>query len=1341
MRFEINAARNALGNDPFRDLDAIDNGLLYWVNELGDIEKEQAMNMAFVNAFEQPFSPPVSQIEGPIEEFQFIEPRTFITAGLSPFFRETAADYQEQKRRRDRNAALNERRNRERLIEAPIDEGAERRYEFLLRLNAISPVGNQFMDVVEGAPRINGMIEMTPEIDAMINVTPYRDLLGRCFVSTQPGVPELDTLVDLTNESLFDIMEAMRFFCFYEVQIVQENLRGRLYSKFVWTQLVSSLFDPAQIQDEPNRNFDFWLQTVLTNYQANPWMRDTPVIRNFISMLGLDMQTTDNANRQIEIGTFSFIVRFVFRFVRNGLAWDNMRESFFRNPLGSILYNFNIGVIEEIMWYNGLVELFRHNVEGECMIYFLFQRSFVRTEQDGDHSILVEHVIPGRLLNVSWRTDQGYEVPEGLDDFALFVKKWLLKINAGAGAGDWNSKWDFVMVRPAFSFTDQFDQVISKEVGYFRVEVEFILHHGFDIDEIARVIADSFWHAYRTVLGLHQEQYGEDYNADDPLATHRPSLAGMVLHLDPVHAQNAGTFLHLRQVLAANPAVFCRKSLGKFKKYSCFSQLTDRLCLFETWHQMINYEKWDGEWKNKTCDLKRKIIYADFLEACPVLQSVCVQGDINKFIEYCELKLPFRFNWFIWEIAGSNTDWTQSRKFTLVFKDAHVILCLTKSISKEVMTKWYKTQKIQKPKPGVRYQLRPKEAAFEIDREKQIDYAWDVETCRDAEGKMIPYCLCIANIHKEEVYSFKGLQCIQDFLKWIALRADFDHKNKKSRKNKPTRIVLWGFNTHRFDCMFLLPHLIALFPQVDLLGTMTKVRKLTVGTNIEFFDLWCCAPYGKLADIVKSWLPNTTYIKGEIPHHQITVENWEQWLPEVEPYCENDCIILGACVRKWLEYNANIKTNPYVMSVSQWALDWFRMKYLKEDIEGLKFGDYKRIKDTYSGGICLHIMKELKEGNCYDSNSCYPWAMTQDVPYEHLGYRYVQEEANENNFDQIEDCWIYYTCDYEWKESFQFPFFIERGKDGCVMFYSKKPNNEPVGIWGESLKFALKHKLLKKPILITGFDAFKFKPVFKEFVEAEYALRLIAKAEGRTFDEQLHKGRLNNLYGKFAQMLQYLSKWMGTEEFVYQLKMYKDTNWIKNMHTPARGVWNVEYDSIDYQNSVGGLIFIPSKITDRCRLAWVKVAMAATELGLPVAYGDTDSLHIEGTLPETHEIYDKLELPNPLLSETKLGCFKIEYAFTKAIYCAKKVYILEMKPNKKNMKYVIKMKGVPIHLLQSDPDIWKKFENMKDTGKFDVEIPEMWHRKPGYVQIKSLTKHLLVEPKRNFIDNRNSRPL
>lgn len=43
---------------------------------------------------------------------------------------------------------------------------------------------------------------------------------------------------------------------------------------------------------------------------------------------------------------------------------------------------------------------------------------------------------------------------------------------------------------------------------------------------------------------------------------------------------------------------------------------------------------------------------------------------------------------------------------------------------------------------------------------------------------------------------------------------------------KITKHYLWGFNTHRFDEMFILGELLRCFPDVTLLGSLTKVRKL-----------------------------------------------------------------------------------------------------------------------------------------------------------------------------------------------------------------------------------------------------------------------------------------------------------------------------------------------------------------------------------------------------------------------------------------------------------------------------------------------------------------------------------
>jgi hypothetical protein len=1096
---------------------------------------------------------------------------------------------------------------------------------------------------------------------------------------------------NMGNNQVMNIVSAMRFYCYYEFF----EIPGTMHENSVWRRFVYDTYINPNTPD-------------LADYDA--WMRQARGVLqpgDFIPLSDSDL------------GTLAYIINFMQFDVT--LAERPEWDAAVRLETDGHLF------WPRVRAYINLNAVLRENMGDEMFVYFLLQYPFGKTAVeinvgDAERPLLVHtQVVPNLMMKLEWNLGDvlgtsGYVVAERL------LERMLRSIMVANE--DISTNWLFTFKRRVYTDVDG----LLHDEAFFTVPIhDIVVNANLNFNLEAQQILIDVYNQLTIMMGNNAERYQEDEEAGGD-ATTSPSIVSILVTIR-THVRFQQQLL---QTLRNRPRVFCRKSLGGLREYAKFSQCTDRLCLYEVYHQMTQDY---GGLVTRPMDERRKAIYEDFLLADQELQKICVSGDFTAFIAYCRMK-DMKFNFVVWENSSPNPDWDIRVRDTVVLKDAHAILCDTKSISKKVMTMW-KNAVSKRNKANVPfYELKIK--APVTTTIKAIHYSWDIECCRQVDSTaLVPYLICVTNVQDEkDRFVFPGLGCELEFVKWVKSLADFDTKNKKGHSKGKPAIYFWGFNTHRFDLMFMLPLMFRLCPDVALTGSLTKVRQLKIGQNIEFLDLWCACPYGSLSSMVKSWL-GTEYQKGELDHKSIDTLNYTDYLNEALPYCINDCVITGKLIQRWLEYNETKQMNPFVMSVSQWSMDWFRTFYLKKNLKGLHKRDYNRIKATYSGGICLHVMKRIKKGNAYDSNSCYPWSMTFDVPTEHLGYSASDLVLKHEDHEQIVDCWIYYINDYEWVDGFLFPYFIERDDDGGVMFYKKKPNPVAVGIWGESLRFALRMKLLKEPIKVLGIDKFNAEPIFKEFVENEYKQRLQMKKEKNVFMDQMHKGRLNNTYGKLAQMLHNKNVWCGDEQALYLLKTYQASTYIHSVKNPTPGVWNIEFDDLDYGNSIGGFVHIASKITDRCRLAWVKVAMASIALGMNVAYGDTDSVHVEGELPVSHPYYDCLELPNPLLDETKLGCFKVEYAFEEAIYCAKKVYILK----KADGSHIMRMKGVPKKVLEKDPDIWNKYVQMSETGRMEVDIPEFFYRHAGFVEVKDLHKTLTVRNKRLFLDCGLSLPL
>jgi hypothetical protein len=225
--------------------------------------------------------------------------------------------------------------------------------------------------------------------------------------------------------------------------------------------------------------------------------------------------------------------------------------------------------------------------------------------------------------------------------------------------------------------------------------------------------------------------------------------------------------------------------------------------------------------------------------------------------------------------------------------------------------------------------------------------------------------------------------------------------------------------------------------------------------------------------------------------------------------------------------------------------------------------------------------------------------------------------------------------------------------------------------WNEIIK----HGGTVKPSVGYVYTNETMQPIFKDFVDTLYALRMSYKDSGNLAMVLIIKLLMNNLYGKFGE------KPVGD-----RLALMDDAEVITLMHQGQEdGITKVTHCPDVAENCY--IITEPRKvrhtfpsiaafITAGGRLALLEVA---NTYGVEVVYMDTDSIHTRG------------EFPASLTSETELGKFKCESLNhpdgVVEVIAARKAYI-----NVTEQK--TKCKGIPTKAFEDYklPDVIKAIE-------------------------------------------------
>jgi hypothetical protein len=396
-------------------------------------------------------------------------------------------------------------------------------------------------------------------------------------------------------------------------------------------------------------------------------------------------------------------------------------------------------------------------------------------------------------------------------------------------------------------------------------------------------------------------------------------------------------------------------------------------------------------------------------------------------------------------------------------------------------------------------------------------------------------------------------------------------------------------------------------------------------------------------------------------------------------------------------------------TISSIAFKIFRSNYLENSkLPIIKGNAHKEMRNAFYGGIVEVFKNEGSNLKLYDVTSLYPFAILNDMP---TGDMLFSTDSNINNYFGI----VYVEVD-------------TTGLDSKYLNYPLLPHKidgrlyNPLGSWtgwylSEEIKLAISVGYSIKVLCWYKFD--KTPSIFNTFINKYFGIK--AGLSLINMERATAKMILNSLFGRLgmkplqdnieivesSKALEILSKFNVKEQY----NLTDSLEYLRYENNPITGFLEL-YGKDEYLNfmldcdskSVTVNQSLPSAIaiTAYARMYMFNIIYRLIDLGIEVFYMDTDSLVVNGNLPED------------LVGKT-LGLFKLEHEINHGYFIYPKLYALKLT----NGKTVVKAKGIGSKLE------FTQFETLINNHEI-VKAQERWFKDPANanINIKNIIMHI-----------------
>jgi hypothetical protein len=540
---------------------------------------------------------------------------------------------------------------------------------------------------------------------------------------------------------------------------------------------------------------------------------------------------------------------------------------------------------------------------------------------------------------------------------------------------------------------------------------------------------------------------------------------------------------------------------------------------------------------------------------------------------------------------------------------------------------------------------------------------FDIETFV-LNGKLYPYAIGLQyakynKIHKI-MYYYEDIHDSVENNSAAILEKMVDHMLKNCK-----HYTIFAHNLGKFDGILMMASIFnVLGPHSVIIGKDNSIITMSF-KGMKLLDSLRIFPMS-LRALAKQFEVNTQ--KGEFDYEKVNHSNVTNDLikSEVLTYLEGDISSLYECMMKASDYiYTKCKFNiSDVYSASSLAMKHFRTSYL--DLEGIPLVPKHLtniISEAYFGGISQVYKSYGRNLYYYDINSLYPWAMTQDMPYEYLGISYKPK---------LEDCFGFIYASIFVPSELNYKPLPVRMEDILAT-----PSGHILGIYfSEELKYA---ESIGCQITVHKAYLYSRKQIFNQYVADLYAEKAVAKGPNRVFIKLL----LNGLYGFFARNNEkYVAIFLPLDEAIKEIQIYPAYNLIlmdddqtallirevqpSKELCETTGHKFTEHFDIHNKDRTKSNRAIAAAITGYSR---IRIHQFKDICG-DVYYSDTDSIITSNKLDEKY-------------LNNELGMMKDEFKgqiISEGIFISPKLYGLRLD----NGKEIIKARGVPEGILNFD---------------------------------------------------------
>lgn len=797
---------------------------------------------------------------------------------------------------------------------------------------------------------------------------------------------------------------------------------------------------------------------------------------------------------------------------------------------------------------------------------------------------------------------------------------------------------------------------VQKEFASIQIQYYFFTEIK---DDAGNVIGRKREIRYSIPLPVFDDTQPDGFAGSYPVLANEESDINVILKIGyrlvfiPEEAVNKNTLE--KQLKAFSPSTD-----RKYHEMTCASTSTNKLCIYETFLDIIGVRELKFRHKKKTCevlkqklkdegkDIEENIKNGNLIQSLELLTKKYEKSVLIKIYNTSEL-IEISNGVTNKDIKGEELKKYVGKKCFLYELNVHVapsFYGINESVSKRATE--MKTN----------YKLRSISAKNDGSGKDKIIIGFDFETYLNDKSECVPYCVSLyGNVNTKDVEEsmfFYGEDCVTDFCNFIEKISDKSYYYKSRPKGKIPCVYIYGFNNSNFDNLLIYKELYQKNPKTKYIFTKSSVKSIKYN-NVRIGDIATFYKCGTLRTTCKEFgleeekgvFPykfvngNNLEYKGDVPELKYwnTQEDRDEYIKtsgsffEMKDYTVKYCILdsklvfnlgkihIGNCQGELNNRKYNL-TN--CTTGANLALKMFQQCFLDDDITQSPPEIIIKEREAYKGGR-TEKFKNIFEATgdnrmyYYDVNSSYPYSMTKEMPWKYL--RTAKSSDVKVDSKNIKILIPYHLYSAKWK-------YV--GTDNNVipnMLIRESKSHEIIAVkdtetyeycWGCELLEAVKNGF---EVTINEINLYETKPLFKTYVNHIYNERLKAKKEGKASMALFYKLLLNSLYGKFGQKAFTTTKLCRNSREVYS-ELVKNKGILKDFDL-YDDIIMIEYACEENVNmSIGKLVRLSSYIAaeSRCTLSGFMRNVGHDN----VYYCDTDSVFT--TKKPTQEMISQSEL-------------------------------------------------------------------------------------------------------------------